>query len=461
MSAALRQLVSWIEEWAPPELAGGMPGRDARIVHDWCFDDIEDAYSAAGKGNFAGFKRDLRKCFYHVTVEQGLYVLQKLGAPPQLIRIMRSFYARMRMWVDARGVTAKDPIHPNRGLIAGCPASCLILNALMACWVWALRPTGTRAVAYIDDRKIWTRSSKPLQALRKANDITESFDSDCKFVNNSDKGELFGMTVKTRQQLQPLAAALAPKIGVCDKFTMLGVVYSSSRTRHVQLNCSGRKGQLQDRVRVVCQRIQMATNRTDLRKQLVKTLMLAATSWAGAYNRPSRKVLQQWTRDIEKCILGKMPSGKSTLLVWDLLIGPECDPTFQIAKKIISLETWKVNHSEVHIDQLENGVCWMRSCPRTEYQPVRRKAYWTAKRKPLRVFTPQQEKEEQQQRQRAESASQRQRRASSRQQTRSKGSAPSKRKAKPKQQKLRCKQSQRQRRIGELMEDWHWERLRT
>ena len=144
-------------------------------MHDWCFEDVEGAYTKAPKNSFAGFKRDLRKFFYHVTVEQGLYVLKRLGAPPQLLRIIRSFYHNMRQWVDAKGVTAREPILPNRGLIAGCPASCLILNGLMACWIWAMRPTGVKAVAFIDDRKAWTRSTKPLAALSEASQVTVQF----------------------------------------------------------------------------------------------------------------------------------------------------------------------------------------------------------------------------------------------------------------------------------------------
>ena len=152
------------------------------------------------------------------------------------------------------------------------------------------------------------------------------FDADCKFVNNADEGELFAMAKNTRLQLKPLESTLAPKHGISDKFTMLGVVYSLVFGRRVQLNCSGRKGPLVDRIQTICDRISIATYRKDFRIQLVRSLLVMATTWAGAYNRPRLDVLTKWRYAIERCILGKMPKGKSTMLVWELLIGPECDP---------------------------------------------------------------------------------------------------------------------------------------
>jgi hypothetical protein len=89
-----------------------------------------------------------------------------------------------------------------------------------------------------------------------------------------------------------------------------------------------------------------------------------------------------------------MPSGKSTLLVWELLIGPECDPTFQAAKRIIALEAWKTSRRQQLTEDLGNGVHWMRSSTHTHYRPVRKAKFWRRSTKTLQTFLSQQEKEQ-------------------------------------------------------------------
>ena len=82
MSATVMKLESWIDEWAPAELVGGLPGRDARTVHEWLHDSLQSAME--GEANIAGAKLDVEKCFDTVNPHMAIHTLKQLGAPKEM-----------------------------------------------------------------------------------------------------------------------------------------------------------------------------------------------------------------------------------------------------------------------------------------------------------------------------------------------------------------------------------------
>ena len=57
----ISQLAGWIDQRAPEQLVGGLPGRDARTIHEGLHQQIRDALD--GGVPLDGAKRDMEKCF--------------------------------------------------------------------------------------------------------------------------------------------------------------------------------------------------------------------------------------------------------------------------------------------------------------------------------------------------------------------------------------------------------------
>ena len=92
---------------------GGIPGRDARALHDALMNDIDCALDCKfGDRPLAGWKIDAKKCFYCVDNSQATYAMDVMGAPPQWTRILHEFYSNLVEWADSGGCTARDGIYP-------------------------------------------------------------------------------------------------------------------------------------------------------------------------------------------------------------------------------------------------------------------------------------------------------------------------------------------------------------
>lgn len=82
----MKRLGAWTQQWAVPELAGGLSGRDAIGLHARLCHDIERA------DDLVLCSQDLTKAFDTVHVGQALALISKMGAPESLCKLARSFY---------------------------------------------------------------------------------------------------------------------------------------------------------------------------------------------------------------------------------------------------------------------------------------------------------------------------------------------------------------------------------
>ena len=132
MSIMVKQLEPWIQDWAPEELVGGMPGRRPDQLHERLMADLAEAKIEGG--DLVAIKLDLLKCFDNVLAMQAIGVLGRLGCPGELCSLLETYYKSYTRWIESRGVCAPQCIEPLISILQGCPASCLLLAALTTVW---------------------------------------------------------------------------------------------------------------------------------------------------------------------------------------------------------------------------------------------------------------------------------------------------------------------------------------
>lgn len=130
VSCLLRKLDGWISAWMPAELHSGIRGRSVDFVHQGLASAFADARSM--RRVFLGCKVDVAKWFDKVAPAQALTVLSRMGCPRAFTRVVDESYLRHERFHEVSGWTTPSPTRPRRGLLQGCPAALLMLNALLA-----------------------------------------------------------------------------------------------------------------------------------------------------------------------------------------------------------------------------------------------------------------------------------------------------------------------------------------
>ena len=161
--ALVKSLAPWCATWAREELAGGMPGRTAHSVHarlrfDWNRAKVDKQYLGV-------MLTDLSKCFDTVSHKQIMAILDALGAPIEIIRLIEQFYAHSIRLMTMEGASTKAWFAVKHGVLQGCPFSMLLLAALMRVWIALMdvkAPNCSKGV-YVDDRSIWSRARNTQQ----------------------------------------------------------------------------------------------------------------------------------------------------------------------------------------------------------------------------------------------------------------------------------------------------------
>ncbi|CAK8995424.1 LINE-1 retrotransposable element ORF2 protein (ORF2p) (Long interspersed element-1) (L1) (Retrovirus-related Pol polyprotein LINE-1) [Includes: Reverse transcriptase [Durusdinium trenchii] len=135
ISCILHQLPPWIDQWAPPELVGGLKARSSTIVHD-------DLHEALQESTLFGAKIDVAKCFDHVNIEQAFIVWEKFGAPAKVVNILKCFYRMQVKSFEWQGFCSRERIRCTRGILQGCPrAWTTIPKKLLQKWRYAVETT--------------------------------------------------------------------------------------------------------------------------------------------------------------------------------------------------------------------------------------------------------------------------------------------------------------------------------
>ena len=95
------KLVSWVDQWAPDELAGGLKGRWPEEIHAALEAEIQSAHRMGSM--FSACKEDVRRAFPSIRLPIALRILERCGLPRALAAHIEDFYAQLTHWFEAGG----------------------------------------------------------------------------------------------------------------------------------------------------------------------------------------------------------------------------------------------------------------------------------------------------------------------------------------------------------------------
>ncbi|CAE6950031.1 pol [Symbiodinium sp. CCMP2592] len=167
-----RSLRGWVQSWAEHGALGAAPARGVGDAHARLM-----LARRAGARHF--LKQDLSHFFDSIHVGTAVHLLNRLGAPPELGRLLVSFYGgQQRLFKHERYLHDQwTPV--SIGCIQGCPLSPTIALAFGHLWSRFCATPGTNNLIFIDDRVLWPLpgSAQPARLLDAALDKSTEFDS--------------------------------------------------------------------------------------------------------------------------------------------------------------------------------------------------------------------------------------------------------------------------------------------
>ena len=168
------QLASlWFPYWRHPQCFGSKGCQSAdQLAYQTC-QQLQQAQR--DQLSAAGVSFDLAKCFDSVPIALALDVLQFRGAPPAIVKCVRSFYQHHTKFFKLDGHYMTQ-FKPTNGLVQGCPLSMLIVSALVSSWLEYTEAHIATAVcrSYADDLSGIVQDANPKQVKTGLQQIYQS-----------------------------------------------------------------------------------------------------------------------------------------------------------------------------------------------------------------------------------------------------------------------------------------------
>ena len=295
-----KQLQQWHFSWCPPQLKGGVSGRETIDAYFQLATEVEHAL--VFKQSLYGIFYDYTQCFDNVawSIEQG--ILRDLGLPTHILDTLFSFNQNiLRRFKIGNSV---GPSFGNTNSICqdcqGCPLAILRINALISAWVNVVHShpsiPSCRTGAFIDDRNLRTSSHSTFQDCIR---ITQQFDTAIGAIINENKTHVFATTAQGRKQLA------SGSFGVVTDDKLLGAHPSFTRKRSRKLANERAKASC-----AVAKRITICPLNTQAREVLLSTSMAPKFSFGlelGSCDvkieRTFRSVVSRalWSKGNHKC----------------------------------------------------------------------------------------------------------------------------------------------------------------
>lgn len=316
-----RQLRGWLETWLGPDTPGAAPGRSA-----------QDAYArlliAQAAGNQHYVKQDISAFFDSLQVPALCRLMRRLGAPPQLERLITSFYdGSLRLFKHERYIAPKWE-SASKGIMQGCPLSPSL--ALMVGHLWAsyCLSSDCRGIMFVDDRVLWPRPrTQNIEAsLRHALQRCCHFDdvwgltckpSKCAVIQPSDSHVLDHLAALFRYEVLPKLEFLGVSFSVQDFSTSL-----------LEFNLQV----LHHRLRY----LKLLKLPMDFMFQALQALVYSSMTWAAGVALPDSSQLKDIQQDI-RALLQNSFTQETPLALVHAAFGFRWDPAWTIAWR--SLET--------------------------------------------------------------------------------------------------------------------------
>ena len=296
-----RLLRPWLEQWLNESTLGAAPGRSTADAHGRLL-------MARRRGVRHYVKQDLSSFFDSIDLEATQRLLQKLGAPPALGPLIRSFYQSQVRVFKCKTFYSSEWVTVSRGVIQGCPLSPTIAVAFGRLWADFCRTPRTKNLIFVDDRVIWPAPGVEAveQALDQALDLCNTFD------------DTFGFKCRANKcaAIQPPGDStlddLASRRGYpCDnKLEVLGVVLQLDDAPDSLL-----KLQL-DLVLCRLRYLRLCSAPIRIKKQVYTSLVVSALTWAAGVALPSLTDVESLRAETQAMLQPQFAKDAPFVLMW-------------------------------------------------------------------------------------------------------------------------------------------------
>ena len=202
----------WCETWQSHYDTGGLPAASVSAAH-------MQLHQSLRRGAWVLAQQDLAAFFDSINWGALETILLHLRAPPELLAILRTFYAHSQRIFVLEGAFSSQWTTQLTGLAQGCPLSPYLAAAVTHCWCELTITKGISGFGYLDDRTILLQQGFSLEVLRNALQKSADFDRACGLTRAPDKCFL------ACGQHSDLTKDIADQFGlqVCDSVDVLGL----------------------------------------------------------------------------------------------------------------------------------------------------------------------------------------------------------------------------------------------
>ena len=301
----------WIQDWTPKELYGGIPQKGT----DTASAPVAVAMTEAILKNKPkiGASLDYTACFDKIDPFLAILVLEALGLPPPLCRALRGLYKSIRC-ICRVGPAATSAFSAFIGIIQGCAFSCILLNGLMATWVWAVhRHLGEEYVrihevlfsVYLDDRNLLANTTEAMQKIFTFGDY---FDGLINSELNESKCQIYSSPVVSIETYKDVL----PQAERTDRPWSLGFTLPARGI------AAGDKAQARTEKAVESAK-KLSVLPHDIRVQTIVAVFPSQLSYGNEYTLPDDASIRALKKALEQALWGTARRARSSSIMWTVL----------------------------------------------------------------------------------------------------------------------------------------------
>ena len=230
---------------------------------------------------------------------------------------------------------------------------------------------------YLDDRTVWSVGAQPGPIVLDAARAGEPVDRFFGLRLHPEKLSCFAVGARTKDALEANAQLVGP---LKQRFVLLGVHYTFGTV------CLPDTAGLTATVATRCQRIAFAARSLDLRRALVRELVIPLFAWSAPWSKFKVGTVKSWASSIAFALWGRQPAaGRSRLLLWHVVGQPCLHPEHALDFAVARQEWYRCSRRPT--------VLLTRSAAAPRWPVTLRKWGWTCLadgtwRTPLGVFRP-------------------------------------------------------------------------
>ena len=309
-----RKLLPWLDSFLDHRALGSAPHRSASDVH-------ARLYLAMQQNCSTFIQQDLSSFFGSLNYSAMGRALTRLGAPKCFVNLFKAFYTDSRRLFRVASCFAPDWQVATQGCLQGCPLSPTVALCYGFIWSRYCAAGAIECAIYVDDRILWPRRPHQAstgrvlsEALDKSDLVDKAFGLKCR----PEKCAL--VAPQDDQALRDLWHRQYPKQTALHA---LGIVIDVGTGASMLLKLNLRKVILRLRY------LRMLNPPLDIKRSLIRSLIIPTFVWAAGAARPLREELCE----IKAGILWALRTSVTREAPWPLLCavhGWEWDPDFAL-----------------------------------------------------------------------------------------------------------------------------------